>query len=761
MGAGAAADDLDAVRPAAEALIRAGAEAVLLLELAAESGKLALRVAFRAPPTWDPGSLELDALASGVSGPGCRWVRVARQVAGADPGSESALVCPLDVRPALGPFDTLLVVVAPEDGALEAVALELRPELEARLSERRRATLAAVVLAAVEQADDAVEITDRAARIVYVNRAWQRIFGYERSETLGKFLSELVRDRARPAHDASFYRFTEARVTAGKSWLGVLTSSTRSGGVHLNEANVTPFDAEGETFHGNFVVRRDVAHRAERDAALLAAHREFRGVLSAVPDGVAVLRDGLVYFANPALLRLVDRDEQGVVGLPFADLVAEADREAFSRREPHVPISVRMLSPGGAARLAELSPGGSISFEGRPATILVARDITERRIAEEQLARAERLAALGELAAGVAHELNNPMAYVVMNLELLRSALDERADGSTREPLVEALDGIRRMQEIALELRAFAGSDDAGVAEPVAVDGAVESAINITRNQIRHRATVEREIEPGLAVYAREGQLVQVLVNVLANAADAIPHDGGEHTVRVRVRAVEGGRVEIAISDTGAGIPLEILPRLFDPFATTKARGQGSGLGLAISRRIIDRFGGEIRAENLPSRGARITLTLPAAPAAAKASTAVLRPGSARRERVRVLVIDDETAICRALNRVLKGHDVTTVSDPVKGLELLGQEDFDVVICDLMMPGMSGYKLYASACAARPELRDRFVFVSGGALSEEAGRFLKTCQCPVLPKPFANADVLDAVDRVARTPAGAVARAAP
>jgi PAS domain S-box-containing protein len=750
MGAGAASDELQAVQAAAQALLRAGAEEVLLVELAAEAGKLALRVAFRAPPGLGPSSLNLDALASCSGGHESQWTRVARQVSGDAYQEVSAFVCSLEVRPAFAALDTLLVVIAPEDGAIETAALGLRPDLEASLSDRRSSVFAGIVLAAVEQADDAVEITDRAARVIYVNQAWQRVFGYERSEAIGRFLSDLVRDRARPAHDASFYRFTEARVTAGKSWLGVLNSSTRGGTLHLNEANVTPFDADAETFHGNFVVRRDVAHRAERDAALLAAHREFRGVLSAIPDGVAVLRDGLVYFANPTLLSLVGRDDEGVVGRPFIDLIADADREAFLGREPKAPISVRMLSPSGSARLVEISAAGSISFEGRPATILVARDITERRIAEEQLARAERLAALGELAAGVAHELNNPMAYVVMNLELMRSTLEARQDEATREPLAEALDGIRRMQEIALELRTFSGSDDVGLPEAVGVDGAVESAINITRNQIRHRATVQRDIEPGLAVYAREGPLVQVLVNILANAADAIPHDGGEHTITVEVRAVDGGRVRISFSDTGAGIPPEILLRLFDPFATTKARGQGSGLGLAISRRIVDRFGGDIRAENLPSGGAKITVTLPAAPASVKSSGVVPPPVSVPRERVRVLVIDDEVAICRALKRVLAGHDVTTLSDAREGLSRLADDDFDVVICDLMMPGMSGYKLYAAACAARPSLRTRFVFVSGGALSDEASRFLKTCECPVLPKPFSNADVLDAVDRVAK-----------
>jgi PAS domain S-box-containing protein len=750
MGARTAASELSAVKDAAAALIRSGAEAVLLVELAAALGKLELRVVLREPPSSEPLPFELDAVASWSSGPAWHPPSVPHQVASAASQRDSVFVCPLNVHPELAPLDTVLLVVAKESSELELAVLASRPGLEAQLSERRRAVLASIVLAAVEQAEDAVEITDRAARVVYVNQAWQRVFGYTRSETLGKYASELVRDRARPAHDASFYRFTEARVNAGKAWLGVLTSSTRTGAPHLNEANVTPFDADAETFHGNFVVRRDIAHRAERDAALLVAHREFRGVLSATPDGVTVLRDGLVYFANPAMLKLVGRDDQGVVGVPFVELIADADREAFLERDPHAPIAVRMPGPSGKARLAEISAAGSISFEGRPATILIARDITERRITEEQLVRAERLAALGELAAGVAHELNNPMAYVVMNLELVRSALEQQKDASTREPLAEALDGIRRMQEIARELRAFAGSDESGIAEAVAVDRAVESAVNITRNQIRHRAGVERDIEPGLAVRAREGQLVQVLVNVLANAADAIPDDGAEHTVNIRVRALADARVEIAVSDTGAGIPPEILPRLFDPFATSKARGQGSGLGLAISRRIVDRFGGEIRAENLAAGGARITLTLAAAQAAARAAENVPPPVSMPRERVRVLVIDDEIAICRALKRVLAAHDVETLSDSTQALAWLARGDFDVVVCDLMMPAISGYKLYAAACEGRPSLRTRFVFVSGGALSDEAARFLRTCECPVLPKPFSNDEVLDAVDRVAK-----------
>jgi signal transduction histidine kinase/CheY-like chemotaxis protein len=448
-------------------------------------------------------------------------------------------------------------------------------------------------------------------------------------------------------------------------------------------------------------------------------------------------------------LKLVELDERGVVGLPFVELIAEDDREAFLGREPERPLTVRVRAPVGRRRFAEISAAGSISFEARPASVLIVRDITERRIAEEQLAHAERLTALGELAAGVAHELNNPMAYVVMNLELVRETLERRGDTTTREPLVEALDGIRRMQEIARELRAFSGTDGGGPPEAVALDRAVESAVNIARNQLRHRAELVRELERGLSVRAREGQLVQVLVNLLSNAAQAIPDDGAHHTVRLTARALEGERVEISVSDTGTGIPAEMLPRLFDPFTTTKARGQGSGLGLAISRRIVAGFGGQIRAENLATGGAKVTITLDAAPAPSRTSEDGPAPASERRHRSRVLVVDDETAICRALRRVLAKHEVRALHDGQAALALLEHDDFDVVVCDLMMPGMSGPKLYAAACELRPSLKKRFIFISGGTLSEDSARFLDSCECTVLPKPFSNATMLACVDRVA------------
>jgi two-component system, cell cycle sensor histidine kinase and response regulator CckA len=742
----AAADGRRAVREVIAELIVSGASAALVVELSSETGRLAPAVFVHEPPSLTLPELDLEGFAALARSPGFQH-QAAASAFESTGAAGTFFAIPVRVEPAFAEQDTLLIVAGLEGPELEALIRSAKARLEPLLSARRVAALGRLLLAAVDQAADAIEITDRSARVVFVNRTWQRVFGYSSVEALGRYASELVRDKARPAHESSFYRFTEKRVTAGEPWIGVLTSATRHGETHLNEVTVSPFEGD---FRGNFVVRRDVAHRAQRDTALLSAHTEFRGVLSAIPDGVTVLRDGLIYYANAAFLVLVGHDDQSIVGLPFADLIAEEDREDFARRDASDPSVVRMHSRDSGMRIVEISAAGSISFEGEPATILLARDITERRIAEEQLARAERFAALGELAAGVAHELNNPMAYVLLNLELMRTHIERNADAALHEPVHEALDGVRRMKEIATELRAFSRSDGPGELEAVDVQRAVNSAVNIAQNQIRHRAEVRRELGEGLFVAAREGQLVQVLVNLLLNAAQAIPEgDERRHVIGIRARKKPDNRVEISVDDTGPGFPAEILPRLFHPFATTKARGQGSGLGLAISRRIVERFKGEIRAENQPGGGAILTFHLPAAgPSAGPPSVRQARERP-RERGLKVLVVDDEPAIGRALRRVLAAHQLTVLSDGYEAIEHLYREAFDVIVCDLMMPGLSGHKLFETVCEVRPELRRRFVFISGGAVTSEAASFLDKCECPVLPKPFSNIAVVEAVERVA------------
>jgi CheY-like chemotaxis protein/anti-sigma regulatory factor (Ser/Thr protein kinase) len=280
----------------------------------------------------------------------------------------------------------------------------------------------------------------------------------------------------------------------------------------------------------------------------------------------------------------------------------------------------------------------------------------------------------------------------------------------------------------------------------------VSSALNIVQNEVRHRAAVVRRLADGLFVLAREGQLVQVLVNLLVNAAQAIPgFDPSAHRIVVSSEITRNGRVEITVSDSGLGIPEQALPHVFDAFASGKRRGEGSGLGLTITKRIVESLNGSIRIESKVGKGTTVSVELPSA------RRQVSKPPNGRVDALtptvkplRVLVVDDEALIGRALARILSKEEVVTIEDARKALALLEQAPaFDVVLCDLMMPGLSGAEFYRAACRARPELEERFVFMTGGAFTDVGNDFLESMGGRVLYKPFDPARVISCVHDVA------------
>jgi PAS domain S-box-containing protein len=660
----------------------------------------------------------------------------------------------LDVVPVLRAGPDALLICGHEryEPLSEALLLQLKRCLEHGLSLDRRARLAETVFQAVQQAADPMELTDSHARLLYANAAWEQTFGYAAPEAVGQTVGSLFRDPVAPIHDTAFYQFTLATIANGNAWSGALACRARDGQRVFCEPMVSRFDARDQGFSGNFAVRRNLTQRAERDAALAIAHHEFRAVLSTVPDGVAVLRDGKLYFVNAAFLTMVGRSEEEVIGSAYIDLVYADDRRQFLAAHGPGVARVRMLRADGSVRFAEISTAGQLSFEGKPATILLSRDITEQRIAEEQLARAERLSALGSLAAGVAHEINNPLSYVLLNLRQLEHTGE--LPGNTRAALANALDGASRIQQIAQELRSFCGPDGHGPPEPVSVTKAATSAINIAQNEIRHRARLERRLEDDLHVLAHEGQLVQVLVNLLVNAAQAIPEgDGRQHVIHIRTQSLSERRAQLEISDSGVGIAPDVLPHVFEPFSTTKRRGEGSGLGLAISKRIVEDLGGHISIHSVLGHGCSVRIELPRThrDAITARYRRPLQESKVVPSKLRLLVIDDEVAIASTLQDVLLDYDVTISVAANEALDILAADSrFDIVLCDLMMPGMTGPELYREACRMRPELSTHFIFMTGGAFTDWAREFLERTRCPVLDKPFTVASACRVIEQNAK-----------
>ncbi len=646
------------------------------------------------------------------------------------------------------PRCTTVLVTSHEPTAL--LLDELLPSLARVLSAYERECLADMVFRAVEQAPDPIELTDIDARLFYANRAWLQYFDYRPDEVLGNTAGSLVRDDISPVHDAAFLQFSMAEVARKRSWLGVLGSRNRGGDRRFNEAMVAPFEAPELGLRGNVAIRRDLEHRALRDAALTQAHKDLRDMLRAVPDAFVVLREHCVYFANDAFFAVCGRPVTEVIGMDIQTFVHTEDWAQFrSSIDGQSVFSTRFQRPDQSVRVVEISGAGLVAFEGVLSRVFVGRDVTENLLSREQYVRDDRLAAIGSLAVGVAHEVNNPLAYVMLNLETLQAELTSRA---AQEAISEALDGVRRIRRIVSELRGFwhGGESRAGVSV-VDVETTVTAATSLVQNEIRHRATLLRNLEPDLCVVAREGHLVQVLVNILLYAVHSIPENsGGQHTILVGSRSLGESGAEITISDNGRGFAPEELSRMFDPFGVPRVPGDKTGLGLAITKRMVDELGGHIAVTSDGQRGSTFCVVLPSVPRNEASAESRRSHPDLMQAPFRVLVVDDEPLIVRAIKRVLSQCTVQTAADGGEAMALLASEQtYDVILCDLMMPRVSGPELFQHVSEHYSHLLPSFVFMTGGAFSDWSRQFLQTAGCPVITKPFEPNELRTCVEKTA------------
>jgi signal transduction histidine kinase len=362
----------------------------------------------------------------------------------------------------------------------------------------------------------------------------------------------------------------------------------------------------------------------------------------------------------------------------------------------------------------------------------------EKARMHEQLMISDRMASVGILAAGVAHEINNPLAAVISNLDMALEDLDSPNPDveSIRESLADARTASDRVKNIVRDLRIFSRSEDE-TSGAVAVDKVLESTLRMAANELRHRAHVVKKFEAIPPVAASEARLGQVFLNLVVNAAQAMPEGHArENELRLSI-SVDGNRARIDIADTGPGIPPEVMKRLFTPFVTTKPKGVGTGLGLSICHRIVTSFGGELTATT-STGGTTFTVLLPLwagdQPAGITAPIPVVTTG----KRGKVLVVDDDAVVAKSVTRTLASHhDTMTADSGRRALDLLrGGERFDVILCDVMMPEMTGPELYDEVLRLAPEQARAMVFVTGGVFTPSAQEFLERVTNPRIEKPF-------------------------
>ena len=520
----------------------------------------------------------------------------------------------------------------------------------------------------------------------------------------------------------------------------------------------------------------DASQRREAERQRLHNEERFRELIERAPEPIGIVRGGCFVYANRAYLAVLGYERaEDLYRTPIAQMLDEEDsslREArevllLSRREPVPPHVFRARRPDGSIVLLEVS-SVSFEYEGRSSILTVARDVTARKRLEAQLVQADRLAALGTLAAGVAHEINNPLAYVMLNLEWIARKLpgvpsDPASLDALTELLKEARDGAERVATIVRELRSFSRADGE-TRRQVDLAAVTQSAIKIASHEIRHRARLVTSFEPAQPVWGNEARLEQVVINLLLNASHAMPEPSADtNEIRVSVSPHGRGHVALEVSDNGRGIPGDVLPRIFDPFFTTKPPGVGTGLGLSICHGIVTALGGQISAYSDPGQGTTFRVVMPAVEAHASkpAGEAGEVPSSRRGRRARVLVVDDEAPIANALRELLAPeHDVVAATSGREALSALGATpDFDVLFCDLLMPGMSGIDLYEAIRAERPGLERRIVFMTGGAFTARAAEFLASVDNRRVEKPFSLALVERIVSEMTHEAAAAIGSA--
>jgi signal transduction histidine kinase/ActR/RegA family two-component response regulator len=394
-----------------------------------------------------------------------------------------------------------------------------------------------------------------------------------------------------------------------------------------------------------------------------------------------------------------------------------------------------------AERDAELAREHTARLE---AEALAQQRTRELLAAKEKLMHSEKLAVAGQLAAGVGHEINNPLSFVMGNLHFALEHLEPPGGGPPdAEHLREALEALRearvgaeRIRDIVRDLKRFARADEEAHLGPVDVHAALEFCVSMAMPHIRHRAQVVWRLGTVPPVLGNEARLGQVFLNLLINAAQSIPEgDAAHHRITLSTRE-EGGRVVVEVSDTGSGMSPEVLSRVFEPFFTTKPMGEGTGLGLSICLGLVQGMNGELTATSVPGKGSTFRVVLPTSAEAARPAARALKAAGPRRKRI--LVIDDEPSIAAVLRRILgRSHEVEVVHSGREALELLERDDgFDCVFCDLMMADLTGMDVHAALEARRPELLERFVFMTGGSFTERARSFLQTVRYPRIEKPF-------------------------
>jgi PAS domain S-box-containing protein len=593
-----------------------------------------------------------------------------------------------------------------------------------------------------------------------VNEAAERHYGYTRAEFLTMGIGDI-----RSAEEEPRLRATLAKLqTVGSA--GEWKHRRKDGRIIDVRVLWHAFEFSGRS--AVVAVSEDITERKQAEEALQHSERYFRSLIEHSLDIITIVdREGIIRYESPSVARVLDYQPAELVGRDAFELVHPDDvervRQTFAEgaSTPGTVASIRFRfrAKDGTWRHLEAVGRNLLDDPTVRGIVVNSRDITERVRGNEELQRqrealhqTEKLAAMGSLLAGVAHELNNPLAVILGQVALLRQ--------TTSDPTIEVR--ARRLDQAAERCgRIIKNFLALARRQPVArqrvdLNGIVSDALELVSYGLRvDNVDVRLNLAPDLPkLWADGSQLTQVFVNLITNAHHAV-RDGSGSARGIEIDTAydaAGQRVRLAVADTGPGIPAEILPRMFEPFFTTKPPGVGTGLGLSLCDSIVAGHGGTIEATNRPEGGARLTVNLPLG----QSASVVEGPaGASPPERVRarrLLIVDDERDVAETLAELVAedAEKVDVALDATAALAMLRDAPYDVILVDMKMPKLDGAGFYAELARQHPALARRVIFLTGDGLSSATAAFLAAVSPPFLEKPLKPSEVREMVQGLLR-----------
>ncbi|MDD3183499.1 MAG: ATP-binding protein [Alphaproteobacteria bacterium] len=503
----------------------------------------------------------------------------------------------------------------------------------------------------------------------------------------------------------------------------------------------------------------DVTQRKRGESELRASETRFRSITEAhpVPVLIARLKDGQIMYASPGAEILLGLPNGLLVSHTIDRFIARtAERdELIENITNHQNIDMKeiLITRGDGDPLPAAVSARHISYRNESSMVVGIYDLTERKKAEVQIAQqqealqqSEKMAALGGLLAGVAHELNNPLSVVMGQTTLLMEGEQEPKTKTRAEKIFKAADRCSRIVKSFLALARRKPPEH----KNVNINEVINSSLELLSYQFRNECVdLTLDLAANLpSVIADIDQMTQVFTNLALNAAQAMHEWQGKHKITIRTKLLEETDiVQITFIDTGPGIPEELRKRVFEPFFTTKSGSGGTGVGLALCMNIISGHGGHLTLEDTPDGGATFTITLPASTAVDNETTEGRIAQHDSVKHLKILLVDDEVELAQTLADLLEpdGHDIDLAANGAIAIDKLRKTSFDVIISDLRMPVLDGPGLYAEMARSLPQYLNKIIYVTGDTLSTHVNAFLQETPVPVIEKPYRFADVQKAI----------------